>query len=289
MSVRGQIRAWLELTRGSNLPTVWTNTLAGGALAAERTQPLAWGPLVGVGAALSAMYLGGMILNDVCDEEADASERPSRPIPSGRVKRTDAGLAAWTLLLAGVAGVFALRPEGGVLALLLLSAIATYNSVHRRWAGAVVVMGACRGLVYAIAALALSGRIDAPVQWMVGAVGAYTVLLSIAARTETERADRVHRRSAWLVVLVVPVIWIGMPAGHSMPALLVGVATLIWLARCAGLVTRGRVIPGVLGMLAGFCLIDALALMLAGRPNLASGAAVLFLLTALAHRPVSGT
>ena len=289
MSARAQVRAWLELTRGSNLPTVWTNVLAAGALATPRTEPLAWGPLVGAGAALSAMYIGGMVLNDVCDEEVDACERPARPIPSGRVTRARATLGAWALLLVGVAGLFALRPEGGVLSLLLLGAIAAYNWVHRHWSGAVVVMGACRGLVYAVAALALSGRVAPPVQWMVAVVGAYTVLLSIAAQTEVQSNDSLHRRAPWLAAMGVPALWIGMPSGHTLPALLVGLAALVWLVRCARLVTGGRVIPGVLGMLAGFCLLDAFALMLAGRPGLASAAGVLFLLTTLAHRPVSGT
>ena len=33
----------------------------------------------------SLMYLAGMALNDYADREIDAVERPSRPIPSGRI------------------------------------------------------------------------------------------------------------------------------------------------------------------------------------------------------------
>src|SRR3954464_260986 len=49
----------------------------------------------GVGASSCSLYLAGMALNDYADREVDAVERPSRPIPSGRVSPAFAlGLAA---------------------------------------------------------------------------------------------------------------------------------------------------------------------------------------------------
>jgi len=73
---------WLRLGRVSNLPTVWSNVLAGlalvGALEAE--------PSVLVAAlALSIFYVGGMYLNDAFDRNIDRVERPTRPIPAGQV------------------------------------------------------------------------------------------------------------------------------------------------------------------------------------------------------------
>ena len=74
----------LRLGRVSNLPTVWTNTLAGIVLAGGdvlEARSLA------LFVAMSLFYLGGMYLNDAFDAEIDARERPERPIPSDRVSR----------------------------------------------------------------------------------------------------------------------------------------------------------------------------------------------------------
>ena len=72
----GLMRSYLELCRASNLPTVWTNTLAA-VLLARRGEPFSAGALgaaLAVGAALSLFYLGGMALNDVLDVE-ESSEK----------------------------------------------------------------------------------------------------------------------------------------------------------------------------------------------------------------------
>lgn len=66
-----------RLGRVSNLPTVWSNVLAGAALAgAAGVSPPA---LVALMIAISLFYVGGMWLNDAFDAEIDARERPERP------------------------------------------------------------------------------------------------------------------------------------------------------------------------------------------------------------------
>lgn len=74
----------LRLGRVSNLPTVWTNMLAGVVLAGGGVLEV---QSLGLLLALSLFYVGGMYLNDAFDAEIDARERPERPIPSGRVSR----------------------------------------------------------------------------------------------------------------------------------------------------------------------------------------------------------
>ena len=73
---------YLRLGRVSNLPTVWTNVLAGVALSGARAPA---GTAVLLALALSLFYVGGMFLNDAFDREVDTRERPERPIPSGTV------------------------------------------------------------------------------------------------------------------------------------------------------------------------------------------------------------
>ena len=73
-----------KLGRVSNLPTVWTNTLA--AIILAGAAPLAPQPLPLL-LAMTLFYVGGMYLNDAFDANIDARERPERPIPSGQISR----------------------------------------------------------------------------------------------------------------------------------------------------------------------------------------------------------
>lgn len=54
--------------------------------------------------ATTAIYAGGCVLNDLCDREIDAKERPERPIPSGRVAPHEAAVLTLLLFTAGLAG-----------------------------------------------------------------------------------------------------------------------------------------------------------------------------------------
>ncbi len=78
----------LKLGRVSNLPTVWTNVLAGTVLAAGTVQSWRTGLVL---LAMSLFYVGGMYLNDYFDRAIDARERPQRPIPARRDLRRGGG------------------------------------------------------------------------------------------------------------------------------------------------------------------------------------------------------
>src|ERR1700752_804849 len=100
----------LKLGRVSNLPTVWTNTLAGALVAGGSWQDARLAIAV---LAMSLFYEGGMFLNDYFDREIDARERPERPIPSfeiapGAVAAIGSGLIAAGLLLLATLGLEAL-------------------------------------------------------------------------------------------------------------------------------------------------------------------------------------
>ena len=75
------LRTVLVLGRTSNLPTVWTNVLAGWFLAGGSWDwQIAWLAL-----AVSALYLGGMTLNDAFDVKWDREHAQERPVPSGAI------------------------------------------------------------------------------------------------------------------------------------------------------------------------------------------------------------
>src|SRR3954466_5310656 len=73
------LRTLLVLGRVSNLPTVWSNCLAGWLLSRGGAPD----ELFLLCAGTSLLYVGGMFLNDVFDIEFDRQHRSERPIPSG--------------------------------------------------------------------------------------------------------------------------------------------------------------------------------------------------------------
>ena len=79
LALSGKLRAWMVLGRISNLPTVWSNCLAGCWLGGWNTPGAVL--LLCLGSTL--LYTGGMFLNDVCDVDFDAEFRRDRPIVSG--------------------------------------------------------------------------------------------------------------------------------------------------------------------------------------------------------------
>ena len=113
-----KLRGWLILTRGSNLPTVWSNVLAGWLLAqglrlrppgseyaGQAPDPLGWGGLLLLLLGVSLTYVGGMILNDAFDARWDAERRSTRPIPAGLI-------AVGEALRAGARGTGLARARG---------------------------------------------------------------------------------------------------------------------------------------------------------------------------------
>jgi len=87
-SKRPRWRAYLLLSRVSNLPTVWSNVLAGvvAGTSIDSLSPFASrAPVAMLLLSASAFYTGGMFLNDAFDAPFDRRVRPERPIPRGEV------------------------------------------------------------------------------------------------------------------------------------------------------------------------------------------------------------
>ena len=147
-------RVWLVLGRVSNLPTVWSNGLAGWVLAGA---PISVGGLIGVLLALSLFYVGGMYLNDAFDSEIDGRERSARPIPSGQVTQGTVFALGFAMLGLGAVLGFAVSAGAGLAGLALAGSVVLYDWLHKRTVLSPVIMGACRFLSYIFAALAAGG------------------------------------------------------------------------------------------------------------------------------------
>jgi len=176
------LKAFLDLCRISNLPTVWTNVLAALILSGAS---FSWADVVLLAASLSFFYSGGMCLNDLYDAQIDRVEKPFRPIPSGRI----AAKAAWTFTLflfviaLGLL-LFTTYRSSLYAGLILLGLIVTYDKSHKKNPSSVFLMGGCRLMVFVVTGTAISGTINAAV--LIGGLAQfiYILLLSLVARYE---------------------------------------------------------------------------------------------------------
>lgn len=240
-------RDFLQLARVSNLPTVWSNALLGAAagLATAPEPPrdlpqllrLTWLPAL----AGSLLYTGGMILNDAADAKVDAKERPTRPIPSGRVSRRAAFLLAGLGLgggLALLAGRFPGRPDVVLLGAALVACILLYNLLHSRSAASVLLMGACRGLLVLVCAAATGNPWTAAPLWCAGILFAYVAGLSVVARNEAAKGwvtpRLVMKLIAAISLLDGILLWsLGFPAAAP-AAVACWLATTLWHRKVLG-------------------------------------------------------
>ncbi|NJD31208.1 MAG: hypothetical protein FIB04_04915 [Gammaproteobacteria bacterium] len=284
----------LALGRVSNLPTVWTNTLAGVVLAggAVGDERVPWLLL-----ALSLCYVAGMYLNDAFDRDFDAKHRPERPIPAGRVgARTVFAvgfgmLAGGVLLLAWVGYGF----DGGTgwqpvaAGAVLAATIVFYDLHHKRNALSPLIMGLCRMLVYVTAAYAIVAQPPGAVFAMALLLLAYLIGLTYIAKQE--HLDRVG--SLWpLAFLALPLLWGARAALASALVAALWVIFAGWALYALSFLKRrgpGDVPRAVGNLLAGICLWDAVVIAAAGQPVTAVVALACFSLTLVLQRFVAPT
>ena len=282
----------LKLGRVSNLPTVWTNALAGLALA---------GGLPGVGpvllllVAVSLAYVGGMFLNDAFDAEIDARQRRERPIPSGEARRETvfaygfAMLAASVILLvpAGLASGTGLWP--GAAGVALAAAIVVYDWHHKANPLSPLVMGLCRMLVYIAAGLCVTADLPAAV-W----IGAVLLLCHLIGLTYVAKQETLGRiANLW------PVAFLLAPLAYGLALMLrEPLAALFWLALAATLYVAFRALArrgqgdigfAVMTLIAAISLLDAMLIAGQGMTILAFIAALGFPATLALQRFVRGT
>jgi 4-hydroxybenzoate polyprenyltransferase len=294
MKFLSSLRTVLVLGRVSNLPTIWTNVLvgwflAGGGWVAE----LGW-----IALGMSLVYVAGMTLNDAFDAKWDREHAPTRPIPSGRISEA----TVWTLgalqLVAGLVIPLSLTSVHPLFVVLLLIVVLLYNWLHKRYAASVLLMGACRALVYigsASAVVAHTDSIMVPqlVYLIAGGVVIYIAGLTLAARSE-HLASPGGLKPLPRVMLTLPVLFplfsfqyaAPSPASYALAGLgAVGVWS--WL-----LVTRGALrekLPrGIAYAIAGIAFFDAATVSFADW-RAAVVCLVCFILTLGAQRVIPAT
>lgn len=253
-----ELRTLLVLGRVSNLPTVWSNCLAGWLLGGGG--PLGRLALLCFGATF--LYVGGMFLNDAFDAEFDKEHRKERPIPSGAISLG----RVWFWGFAGLSiGGFSLTLLGNttaILALLLAGSILLYDAVHKRITFSPLVMAACRFFLYLAAGSTTIEGVTGLTLWSAFALAAYIIGLSYLARQESLRGVLRY----WPCGLLAAPILLAMIANagpYRDRAFLLSVILVLWIIKCLRHTFGGparHIGRTVSGLLAGISLVDLLAI-----------------------------
>jgi hypothetical protein len=252
-----QFRTLLILGRVSNLPTVWSNCLAGWWLSGGgnywKLPPLLLG--------MSALYTGGMFLNDAFDADFDRQRRASRPIPSGQISVKTVWTFGWAWLVLGILLLIFCGKIAGAIGIILAICILIYDAAHKAITASSWLMGLCRFWVYVIAGTTAANGLHGNSIWCGVALAFYIVGLSYVARRESFRGPVPY----WPLLLLAAPIFLAMlmNAGDSRKAaMFVTFVLVLWVARCVrtifqpGEVNVGRIISG---LLAGIIFTDWLA------------------------------
>ena len=283
----------LKLGRVSNLPTVWSNTLAGIVLAGVSSVD---GQLLVLLLAMSAAYVGGMFLNDAFDRKIDAVERPERPIPAGDVSAASVFVAGYGLLIIAIAMVswIAVGPGGGGLpaiaaAVALVGCIVLYNVWHKANPISPLIMGLCRMLVYITSGWSLTTTPDVALY-----AGAIIILCYLIGLTYTAKQENLGQvKNLWpLAFLLVPAaagVWVSLAQPVAWLATLLFVAWLMYALLLVKRRAQGDIPRAVVSMIAGIALVDAVFIATTMSLPWVILAFFAFLLTLLLQRYIAGT
>jgi 4-hydroxybenzoate polyprenyltransferase len=261
LTTKSHLRPWLELARISNLPTVWTNTLAAWLLSGGSATDLR---LLWITLGASLLYTGGMILNDAADIAFDRQHRPERPIPSGRIALRWAWRVGLIFLLCGASMMVGRGGANPAVTITLALTILAYDLYHKPWSGSVLLMGACRTLLYlASASPLLANPWSGPALLPGLALGAYIVGLSLIARQEAKPAST-PKSSSWplILLLISPALLNLYSSGLSIPSVL-PIIFLSWISHTIISLRANppqSIGPAVGKLLATIAWVDALAL-----------------------------
>lgn len=283
---RRELKTLLILGRVSNLPTVWSNCLAGWLLGGGGSA----GRFALLCAGASSLYVSGMFLNDAFDAEFDRQFRKERPIPSALIAPSKVWGWGFGWLAAGLLLLSLLGRDTLACALILSGAIVLYDGIHKAITLSPIVMGLCRFQLYLVASSAAVHGITGLSLWSGAVLASYVVGISYIARKES---SGVAVRFWPISLLVTPIVlaWIVNEGPYKLRALCLAILLACWILRClrdtywSPTRSIGRTVAG---LLAGICLIDLLAVA-GGTPATASLFLTFFIAALLCQRFIPAT
>ncbi len=198
--------AFAQLLRIPNVFTAFADIALATVVAATilPSKPVAfWVAALLLAITSGCLYLAGMVWNDIFDRSEDAKTRPSRPLPSGRVRvRTAILLGVFLfvlgLLFAALSGLPELKNHSGwnheplIYAVGIVTAILIYDGGLKRTQVGPIGMGGCRFLNVLLGFSAIPNEmIDIGLRIHVaGVIGIYIVGVTWFARTEEGESSK---------------------------------------------------------------------------------------------------
>jgi 4-hydroxybenzoate polyprenyltransferase len=257
-STREYLRTLLVLGRASNIPTVWSNCVAGWLLAGGG--PLSGLLLLCLGA--TCLYVGGMYLNDAFDVNFDRLHRPERPIPSGAITSGEVWGFGLGFLVLGMVMMFLFGPVTGILTVFLVISILIYDWIHKAMAFSPIIMALCRFFLFLTAASTGEDGITGLSVWTALALGCYIVGVSYVAKSESTRGP-VKYWPGLLMGVPLGLAWLVNQGEYRSRGIFLCIVVGLWILRnlqftyWSGEKNVGRTVSG---LLAGIVLVDLLAM-----------------------------
>lgn len=251
------LRTLLVLGRVSNLPTVWSNCLAGWLLSGGGSI----GALLLLCGGATCLYIGGMYLNDAFDVEFDRLNRSERPIPSGAISVGDVWGYGLSWLGLGLVLVYFFNTSTFSLAIALVFSILLYDAVHKAIAFSPVIMAACRFFLLLLAASVGQNGVTGFAAWCAFALAFYIVGLSYVARSESNRGP-IRYWPCFLLLIPLFLAWLANEGIYRKQSLLLSIILFFWILRCLShtfLAQDKNIGRTVSGLLAGIVLVDLLS------------------------------
>ncbi|HYE31825.1 MAG TPA: UbiA family prenyltransferase [Methylomirabilota bacterium] len=249
-------RTLLVLGRVSNLPTVWSNCLAGWLLGGGGSIQR----LLELMAAATCLYTAGMYLNDAFDAGFDQEFRSERPIPRGDITNSMVWTIGLGLLALGVALLLPLGTMAVALGATLAANILIYDAVHKQVSYGPVIMAGCRFFLFLLAAEVADGA-NGFVLWWALALALYIIGLSYIARCESKAGLIGY----WpLVLMAAPLVvgWFAYAGPYRVKELILLAALALWILRSVRFtfwMKPPQVGKTVSSLLAGIVIVDLLA------------------------------
>lgn len=193
--IGSKLRALAELLRLPNVFTALADVSMGFLFTHASAQPTA--QFASLAIASASLYLSGMVLNDYFDRDIDQTERPERPIPSGRISAGFARGLGGSLLIVGVVagwltGMLTTDASArcGVVATVLAAMIVLYDALLKRTPLGPLAMGGCR-LLNVLLGMSAVSDVFQPMHWDVAlGIGTYIAGVTWFARTEATESHR---------------------------------------------------------------------------------------------------
>ena len=288
-----QLKTLFELGRISNLPTVWSNVLAGVVIAGGTIGLQSTSILI---ASLSLFYIGGMFLNDAFDTEFDIIERPERPIPSKKITQKMVFVIGFILL---ILGIFLLYIEAFTtnvfnlnlilfLGMLLSTFIIIYNKYHKNNPYSPLIMGFCRISIYFIVSAFFLSYFNIHIF-----VASFFLLSYLIGLTYLAKQENIgYLKNQWpLLFLIAPIIYGYTLIENYFSYIALGFFVLnIFVALYFTFNKKVRNIKkSVTLLISGICIYDAVLIAHHGEVNLAILSLSFFALTLFFQKYISGT